>query len=92
MTIDQSILIRAIEKWGAASQLEMVKEECLELALALQKLNRIRNDREERHDAVIDEIADVIIMIEQVKLIFPIEKINERIEFKINRLEERISK
>ena len=60
----------------------------MELALAIQKNNRTPNN--ENYEAVIDEIADVIIMMEQAKGLFPIDKINERIEFKIKRLAERM--
>ena len=51
--IDDKILDKAIEAWGLDAQLEMVIEECLELALALQKLKRLRGDmtqkRKERY-------------------------------------------
>ena len=43
--IDIKVLQSAIDKWDDNSQIEMIKEECLELALALQKLNRINGDR-----------------------------------------------
>jgi hypothetical protein len=34
--IDDSILDKAIEKWGIDAQCEMIIEECLELSLALK--------------------------------------------------------
>ena len=88
--IDESILNMAIEKWGIDAQCEMIIEECIELALALQKMKRTRGDREAKLNAVIDEIADVKIMIRQAQKIFNLKDINERVDFKMNRLKERL--
>ena len=68
----------------------MIEEECIELALALQKLKRVRSDKQKKINNVIDEIADVSIMIAQAKIIFDEKLINERIEFKMNRVKERL--
>lgn len=91
--INTELLHEAINKWGVDAQVEMIIEECLELALALQKLKRKRGDREEKILVVIDEIADVRIVIEQAIIIFgdPNKKIHERIDFKMNRLKERLN-
>lgn len=88
--IDDDILQSAIDKWGIDAQLEMIIEECLELALSLQKLKRLRGDMTVKEAAVIDEIADVKIMIRQAEKIFPIAAINSRVNFKMNRLKSRI--
>ena len=90
IVIDETILQKAIDTWGMEAQIEMVKEECLELAIALQKLNRTRGDLEEKEKNIVDEIADVTIMIKQAHRIFSIDKINERIEYKMKRLEKRL--
>jgi len=89
--IDDKILDKAIETWGIDAQLEMVIEECLELALALQKLKRLRGDMTQKEKNVIDEIADVKIMIKQAEKIFGSDQVNERVDFKMNRLNERLS-
>ena len=89
--IDETILQNAIDKWGHSAQVEMIKEECMELALAIQKLGRVRGDKVTKYLAVIDEIADVKIMIEQAQRLFPQNLINERVDFKMNRLKERLS-
>lgn len=89
--IDDKILDKAIETWGIDAQLEMVIEECLELALALQKLKRLRGDMTQKEKNVIDEIADVKIMIKQAEKIFGSEPVNECVDFKMNRLNERLS-
>ncbi|MBK6546415.1 MAG: hypothetical protein IPG12_14255 [Saprospiraceae bacterium] len=88
--IDDKILNKAIETWGVAAQLDMVIEECMELALALQKLKRLRGDMVQKEKNVIDEIADVKIMIKQAEKMFGSELVNERVDFKMNRLSERI--
>lgn len=88
--IDEIILQQAIDTWGVDAQCEMLLEECLELALALQKDKRTRGNKEEKFDSIIDEIADVTIMIKQAHRIYPIDLINERIAFKMNRLKERL--
>ena len=88
--IDDSILENAIERWGIDAQCEMIIEECLELALALQKMKRIRGDKNKKYANTIDEIADVKIMIRQAERIFDSELINQRVDFKMNRLKERL--
>ena len=90
MNINETISKRAIEVHGVDSQCEMIIEECLELALALQKLKRKRGDPDEKLKNVIDEIADVNIMISQANRIFDAVKIQERIDYKMNRLEKRL--
>lgn len=92
MNIDKILLHQAINKWGVEAQMEMVIEECLELALALQKLKRKRGNLEEKTKAVVDEIADVRIIIEQAIIMFsdPNNEIQQRIDFKMNRLKERL--
>ena len=88
--IDNLILRRAINQWGEDAQIDMIIEECLELALALQSLKRKSKDRQETLKNVIDEIADVKIIIEQACIIFPRAEIYARIDFKMNRLAERL--
>lgn len=81
---------KALDKWGADAQIEMLKEECIDLALALQKLKR-SGDYDQKVAAIIDEIADVTIMLAQVDLLFDMDAINERIEFKLYRLDKRVN-
>ena len=82
----------AIKKFGWQSQVEMIEEECLELALALQKLKRVggRAISAKRYGDVIDEIADVEIMIEQAHQLFDPDEIEARKQFKLKRLEKRL--
>lgn len=90
--INDELLNRAIYVWGNTNQVEMIKEECIELALALQKYNRVKGDKEKQYNDIIDEIADVTIMIKQAHIIFPLKLINDRIDFKMKRLEKRLEK
>lgn len=66
--MDKTIYEKAIEKWGVESQLNMAKEECAELIVALCKVSRTNNGCT-AHE-VASEIADVEIMIEQLEYIF----------------------
>lgn len=87
--IDTTVLDSAISKWGEDVQVEMIIEECLELALSLQRLKRKRGNFNEKYH-VIDKIADVKIMITQAERIFDSKGINARIDYKMNRLKERL--
>ena len=58
---------RAIAKWGEQFQLNMVAEECCELAKAVLKFNRKINGSTIRE--VIDEMADVYIMLGQLEIL-----------------------
>jgi NTP pyrophosphatase (non-canonical NTP hydrolase) len=89
MTPEQiGLLQQAVVTWGRTAQVAMMKEECLELALELQRMERQREDRHK----IVDEIADVIIMMEQAKIIFGEALIQSRIDFKMERLRQRLEK
>ena len=70
----------------------MLMEECIELALGIRKFSQ-RQPTEERYENVLEEIADVEIMIEQFKFNHPNseERIEKYKELKLKRLQERIS-
>lgn len=80
------ILKRAIATFGEIAQKIMVLEETSELQKEICKDMRGANNRE----AIIEETADVLIMIEQLKIMHHItdEELEEVIEFKLNRLDE----
>ena len=82
-----SVIERAVKTYGEESQLWMVIEEMSELAKEICKYKRGMNNPE----AMAEEIADVQIMIEQAKIIFGnSRRVNECIEYKLNRLERRL--
>lgn len=81
---------RILLHYGITSQTFKTIEECSELIQVLAKYAITGTmDR----DALIDEIADVQIMLNQIKTIGDFDMlVKERIEFKLNRQLERIEK
>ncbi|SHG28116.1 nucleoside triphosphate pyrophosphohydrolase family protein [Flavobacterium johnsoniae] len=69
LNTDEEIMLYAVEIWGQRSQIEMAQEEATELALACRKFIRVISD--ENFQNLGSEIADVEIMISQLKLMFP---------------------
>ena len=77
----------AIETWGLESQVWMVIEEMSELQKEICKARRGKNDP----DALADEIADVTIMLEQLRLMFDLNGlVCQHMDFKIARLRKRL--
>lgn len=75
--------------YGEEHQQQKAIEECAELILAICK----NKDRVGSVDDVVDEIADVEIMLNQLKILFGCFcAVEDRIEFKIDRQLERIRK
>lgn len=87
--IDEKIIEEAINKYGAEKQLLVCMEEPAELIQAISKAERYPND-EKYIDRLIEEIADVLICIEYLKMIYDIDQSN--VEMWINRKLKRISK
>lgn len=77
---------QVIEKWGIDAQLWMVVEECSELSNAIAKYKRGR----EVPSAILEELADVSIMVEQIACYFCEEEFNSIKEAKLQRLLRRI--
>jgi NTP pyrophosphatase (non-canonical NTP hydrolase) len=87
MTKEQ-IYEQAIDKYGFDAQLDQLTEECGELIVAC---NKLRRKGQESVPMMIDELADVQIMINQIRFAMQLEdEINERIEFKLERLKKRL--
>lgn len=81
------ILERAIKKYGDLAQIDMLVEECAELIVAV---NHYKRDRVHALSDLLSEIADVEIMLTQMKMIFNNYTINELVKFKIYRLKKRL--
>lgn len=78
-----------IDTYGTKAQEDIAIEECSELIKAICK-NR-RNPSDETRKGIIDEMADVEIMIEQLKIIHSCSReVEERIDYKIERQIDRI--
>lgn len=80
----EHVLKRAIKYYGEEHQLMKVAEECNELAKECLK-NKVKN--------IIEEAADVTIMIEQLRLMsfWNEELFQKEIRYKVNRLNEYIN-
>ena len=87
------ILTQCIETNGVRHQIVKAIEELSELSVELAKVSNYTSMLliETNQDRVCDEIADVKVMIAQLEMIFPSEHINERYEFKLNRLNNRLN-
>ena len=90
------ILIRAINTYGQTSQLNMATEEMAELTKAICKLKRAIGITEYSTAVgnIIEEMADVQIMLDQLKIIFKSDaKALAAVEhIKLHRLEKRLDK
>lgn len=87
--VDQESLYRkAIVCYGFPAQAAMMVEECSELTNSICKFRRGRVNE----DDIITEIADVMIMCEQMAAYFGKDKVALEKENKLERLEERLAK
>ena len=84
---ETKIMQRALDQWGLNAQVGQAVEECAELIVALQKYIN-RTPLQENTDNILDEIADVEMMLAQMRLILGIsdEALRNRIEYKFERL------
>lgn len=83
---DDGLLHRAIKTFGHQNQIEIAKEELAELIVALSHNRRDRCS----NDQVASEIADVLIMCEQLKIMFGTDRVQIAIDEKLERLKGRI--
>jgi NTP pyrophosphatase (non-canonical NTP hydrolase) len=72
----------ALERWGAEAQYDQAVEECAELIAVLKHFRRAKVDEK----AVIDELADVSLMLGQLIYMFGPEKVERAIQEKIMKL------
>ena len=88
--VEKPVLKAAIKHYGHASQVLKTFEECGELLNALAKYytDPPRSTKED----VIEELADVSIMIDQMALEFGLSEFLAERAYKIKRLKERIQK
>ena len=90
------VIKAAIATYGYPAQVDMAIEEMSELTKALCKERRtmlMPGKHAEAHANVIEEIADVAIMLAQLLLIFDRDnEIQKEVDYKIDRLEQRLHK
>ena len=85
----QKIYGAACGNWGKDAQTVVTLEEMAELSVELAKILNNKRDLNDMSDRakLIDELADVSIMIEQMVFNYDVEKhVNERINFKLLKL------
>lgn len=83
-----NLLDKAIKIWGIEAQLDMLVEECAELIMAIQHMKRGRVG----WDEVVEEMADVGIMMNQFHTLDGISKMIYKKEMeKLERLEKRLN-
>lgn len=82
----RSICRRILAHYGVNNQHKQAIQECSELITAI--CHRMENRATD--DAVIDELADVSIMVEQLANVYGRSRVESRIEDKLNRQMERM--
>lgn len=84
----RDVLEKAIDAFGKDAQLWMVVEEMSELLKEICKFMRGKENQLQ----IADEMADVLIMLEQLKIICGVQMdlIRERIDYKVDRLRKRL--
>lgn len=75
---------RALDTWGADAQVDQCIEECAELTVELQHRKRGR-----MHHAA-EEIADVLICVQQMRILIGSDEVDEQVRRKLARLEQRM--
>lgn len=79
---------RAVNSWGQEPQLRQAQEEAAELIAAINRLTRCRAGA---WDQVVEETADVILCLLQLRSIVGAHSVDELLEKKLIRLEDRLS-
>lgn len=92
------ILRQVIAKFGIEYQLAIVQEECAELIQAISKLNRAGSSDHPGRTAkaamnnLMEEAADVQIMLDQIRIMYPSHAYDTIRTQKIARLQKRMEK
>lgn len=84
----QKVYSKAIDQYGLEAQMNQLQEECAELIVAV---NKYRRNGSVAEPDLLEELADVTIMVEQITLALNGQfQVDQYVSFKINRLSERI--
>lgn len=90
---DERIMQQAIETYGVQAQCDVAIEEMAELTKAIVKIRRVADDYGKTQvalDNLLEEIADVDIMIDQLKIMWGPKQVEEYRRKKLERLEKRL--
>ena len=91
---DERIMRQAIETYGVQSQCDVAIEEMAELTKAIVKIRRVADDYGKTQaalDNLMEEIADVDIMIDQLKIMWGTKQVEEYRMRKLERLNRRLN-
>ena len=88
MVTEQEIGVKCIMLWGESDQIRQTVEECAELITVLAKYGR--NVNGSTKEQICEELADVEIMLNQMKIIFDKDMIQSFKNLKLARLNERV--
>ncbi len=72
-----------INKWGEEAQYDQMIEECAELIVAIKHFKRGKTNQQ----TVIDELADITLMLGQLTWMFGAENIDTAVQNKLNKLQ-----
>lgn len=88
----KEVFEKAILTYGQTAQEDVAIEEMSELIKAICKMRRAGvNEKPAATDAIVDEIADVSIMLEQLCMMYEcFEAVENRRQYKVRRLENRL--
>jgi len=75
---------KTLEKWGEDAQYDQAVEECAELIIALKHFRRGKIDAQK----VIDELADVTLMLGQLSWMFGEDNIKKTVDIKLDKLQQ----
>lgn len=88
----KKVLIKALKNYGVDKQLLICEEEAAELIQAITKMQRYPDDLN-RRDNLIEEMADVLICLEYLKLIYIIDdaEVDKQMNGKVKRIKNRMA-
>lgn len=91
---DERIMQQAIETYGVQAQCDVAIEEMAELTKAIVKIRRVADDygkTQAARENLLEEIADVDIMIDQLKIMRGPKQVEEYRRKKLERLDRRLN-
>jgi len=80
----ENIYKATLEKWGEDAQYDQAVEECAELIIALKHFRRGKIDAQK----VIDELADVTLMLGQLSWMFGEDGVKKTVDIKLDKLQQ----
>ena len=98
---EKTVFKKAIDQYGIPDQVQVACEECAELIKALSKYQRVTKHQPQDKrkiqrclNNIIEEVADVSIMLDQIKLMYGITEktVTDVRDAKVERLEGTLSK